>query len=130
MSLKRSPQVLQRRKRLVSLCTRLPEVDAAPLGTANQHLAFRVRKKIFAYYLYDHHGDGRIALCCKAMPGEQGFLVGKEPRRFFVPPYVGPKGWVGVRLDLAKVDWGEIAYLVGMAYRLSAPRTLVARLEL
>lgn len=52
-----------------------------------------------------------------------------DPRRFFVPPYLGPKGWVGVRLDLPRMAWGEIAYLVGTAYRMSAPRALVARLE-
>ncbi len=99
------------------------------VGVADQHVAFRVRKKTFAYYLYDHHGDARVALCCKAAPGEQGDLVEQDPRRFFIPPYLGPKGWVGVRLDLSGVDWGEIANLVGMAYRLSAPRALVARLE-
>src|SRR5262245_34398207 len=127
--MKRSPQVAQRRRRLVAMCGSLPEVDASPLGTGIRHLAFRIRKRIFAYYLFDHHGDGRIALCCKAEHGEQKRLVGRAPRRFFVPPYVGPKGWVGVRLDLSKVDWNEVAYLVGMAYRLTAPRSLVARLE-
>jgi hypothetical protein len=127
--LKPSREVALRRKRLVKLCSSLPEVDASAVGVANQHMAFRVRKKTLAYYLYDHHGDGRVALCCKAATGEQGGLVEQDPRRFFVPPYLGPKGWVGVRLDLSKVDWGEIAYLVGMAYRLSAPRALVARLE-
>jgi hypothetical protein len=128
--LKRSQETAKRRRRLVSLCTRLPEASASPVGATGRHLAFQVRKKTFAYYLYDHHGDGRIALVCKAAPGEQSLLVEKKPRRFFVPPYVGPKGWVGARLDLPTVDWGEIVYLVGMAYRLSAPRSLVARLEL
>jgi len=104
-------------------------MDALAVGVADQHLAFRVRKKTFAYYLHDHHGDGRIALCCKADPGEQNRIVEEDPRRFFVPPYLGPKGWIGVRLDRSNVDWGEVAYLVWMAYRLTAPKGLVARLE-
>jgi len=127
--LKRSRDVSNRRKRLLLICGALPEVTAVVEGRADEHLAFRVRKKTLAYYLYDHHGDGRIALWCKAAPGEQGVLVEKDPRRYFVPPYLGPRGWVGVRLDLPRVDWGAIAYLVGMAYRMSAPRTLVASLE-
>jgi phosphoribosylglycinamide formyltransferase-1 len=126
---KRSPQVARRRGRLAKICQALPEVDVAAEGRKNEHLTFRIRKKIMAYYLYDHHGDGRIALWCKAAPGEQESLLAKDPRRFFVPPYVGPGGWVGMRLDLATVDWGLVAYLVGMAYRLTAPRRLVARLE-
>lgn len=127
--MKRTREVANRRKRLLRLCRALPEVDESAIGHANQHLAFRVRKKTFAYYLFDHHGDGRVALCCKAEPGDQGRLVEGDARRFFVPPYLGPRGWVGVRLDLSRVNWGEIAYLLGMAYRLSAPRSLLARLE-
>jgi hypothetical protein len=119
----------RRRERLVALCAALPEVAAVVEGRADEHLAFQVRKKAFAYYLYDHHRDGRIALWCKAAPGEQEVLVGKDARRYFVPPYLGPRGWVGVRLDLGAVDWDTIAFLVGTAYRMSAPRALLARLE-
>lgn len=103
-TVKRTAQVVQRRRRLVAMCSALPEVSSSVMGRANQHLVFRVRKKTFAYYLYDHHGDGRIVIWCKAAPGEQASLVGQEPRRFFVPPYLGPSGWVGVRLDLARSD--------------------------
>jgi len=128
-TIKRSRETKARLARLVEIASSLPEVDVSSVGLANEHRAFRVRKKIFAYYLFDHHGDGRIALCCKAPPGEQGRLVAEKPRVFFVPPYVGPKGWIGVRLDLASVDWTEIAYHLRTAYRLAAPRTLAARLE-
>jgi phosphoribosylglycinamide formyltransferase-1 len=86
-----------------------------------QHLAFKVRKKIFAYYAYDHHGDGRIALLCKALPGEQVRLVQESPDRYFVPPYVGPKGWVGFRLDTRAVDWKLVKDLTFAAYFLTAP---------
>jgi phosphoribosylglycinamide formyltransferase-1 len=80
-----------------------------------------VRKKIFAYYAYDHHGDGRIALLCKAPPGEQVRLVQESPDRYFVPPYVGPKGWVGFRLDTRAVDWKLVKDLTFAAYFLTAP---------
>lgn len=127
--LKQSREAISRRKRLIRMCRALPEVENSAIGHSNEHVAFRVRRKIFAYYLFDHHGDGRIALCCKAVPGDQGRLVEQDSRCFFLPPYLGPRGWVGVRLDLPRVDWGELAYLIGMAYRLSAPRALVARLD-
>jgi hypothetical protein len=100
----------------------LPGVDVS--GVGDGHLAFRVKQKTFAYYLHDHHGDGRIALCCKAPPGEQGRLVEADPDRFFVPPYLGPKGWVACRLDLRSVDWEEVQNLVFAAYFLTAPVSL------
>lgn len=127
--MKRSPETTKRRRRLLEICASLPEAEAAVVGVKNEHLALRVRKKTFAYYLYDHHGDGRVALCCKGARGEQGRLVQDDPERFFVPPYLGPKGWVGMRLDLGRVDWNALQYLLRTAYRLSAPRALVARLE-
>jgi hypothetical protein len=103
----------------------LPDVEVC--GVGDRHLAFKVRKKTFAYYLYDHHGDGRIALCCKAPPGEQGRLVAGGPDRFFVPPYLGAKGWVALRLDLRRVGWREVRDLVFVAYFLTAPARLRAR---
>jgi hypothetical protein len=120
--LKRSREAEKRRARLVKICESLPDVEIS----GKQHLAFRVRGKTFAYYLYDHHGDGRIALSCKAPPGEQRKLVEQSPANYFVPPYLGPRGWVALRLDLRHVDWGEVVDLVVTAYRLIAPRRLVA----
>jgi YjbR len=66
------------------------------------------------------------ALCCKAAPGENAELVASDPVRFYLPSYVGPKGWVSLRLDLGEVDWGEAAELVLDSYRLVAPRRLAA----
>ena len=117
-TLDNSPDVAGRRKRLVALCHGLPEAIAERAGV--QHLAFKVSKKIFAYYAYDHHGDGRIALLCKAAPGEQSQLVDEDPVRYFVPPYVGPRGWVGLRLDSARVDWKAVKNLLSVAYVLTA----------
>jgi hypothetical protein len=116
-------------RRLVGICESLPDVQTAAIGRRSEHRSFLVRKKILAYYLVDHHGDGRIALWCKAAPGEQGRLVDEDPRRFFVPPYLGHRGWVGVRLDLGPVDWAQVAYLVRNAYRLTASRSQIARME-
>ncbi len=81
-------------------------------------------KKTFVMCMDDHHDDGRVALWCSAAPGVQGELVEHEPDRFFVPPYVGTRGWIGVRLDI-DVDWDEIAGIVTDAYRNVAPKTLV-----
>jgi hypothetical protein len=120
--LDKSPDVAGRRKRLVALCQGLPEATVERAGV--QHLAFKVRKKIFAYYAYDHHGDGRIALLCKAPPGEQSQLVDADPERYFVPPYVGPKGWVGLRVDSPRVDWRAVKNLLFVAYVLTAPDKL------
>jgi hypothetical protein len=126
VTLKPTKEADKRRQRLLEICSALPEAVSEVAGAT--HLSFRVRKKVFAYYLFDHHGDGVISLCCKAGPGEQGRLVEEDPRRFFVPAYLGPRGWVGVRLDMPRVDWGEIAYLVQTSYRMTAPRNLAAQL--
>ena len=92
----------------------------------NGNPTFRVGDKIFA--MAKDYGDGRIALLCKAPPGGQAVLVGADPERFFVPAYVGPKGWVGVRLD-SKPDWNEVTALVRRSYRLIAPKRLGTMIE-
>jgi hypothetical protein len=76
----------------------------------------------------DHHGDGRLAIWCRAAPGVQAQLVDEEPDRFFVPPYVGPSGWVGVRLD-HDVDWDEVAAIVRDALVLVVPAKVAAALQ-
>jgi predicted DNA-binding protein (MmcQ/YjbR family) len=91
---------------------------------------FRVRNKMFAMFAAagNHHGDGRPAVWCKAGPGNQAIMVDTAPQRFFVPPYVGPSGWIGIWLD-KRVHWGEISELVRDAYRLVASKRQVARLD-
>jgi len=89
---------------------------------------FRVRNKMFAMYMDNHHGSGRVAFWLKAPDGAQETLVESDPERFFVPPYVGPNGWVGVYLD-KKADWGEVTDLVEEAYRLVAGKRLCAELD-
>lgn len=84
---------------------------------------FRVRGKTFAAYLVNHHGDGRIALWLNSPDGAQSARVLEQPEFFFVPPYVGPKGWLGVHLDQG-LSWDEIAELVREAYEKVAPPAL------
>ena len=81
-------------------------------------------KKAFVMVLNDHHGDGRFALWCAAPEGMQQMLVEADPERFFVPPYVGHRGWLGVRLDRA-LHWDELAGIAEDAYAEVAPRKLV-----
>src|SRR6266576_4076735 len=95
-----------RRKRLVTICESFPEVVVEVAG--DQHIAFRIRKRIFAYYLFDHHGDGMIAFTCKSSLSEQRRLVRDDPDRFFVPAYLGSKGGSRFALDLDEVDWDTV----------------------
>jgi hypothetical protein len=113
--------------RLRKLCLALPEAHEVE---AWSEPTFRVRNKLFAMYAHanNHHGGGRPAVWCKAGPGNQELMVHAEPQRFFVPPYVGPSGWVGVWLD-RQVDWPELAGLLQDSYRLVAPKRLIATLK-
>ncbi|MCB1001831.1 MAG: MmcQ/YjbR family DNA-binding protein [Acidimicrobiales bacterium] len=85
-------------------------------------------KKVFVQ-MSDHHHDDRLGLWCAAPPGVMVELVEQEPTRFFRPPYVGVKGWLGVYLDVADVDWDELAEIVRDAYRAIAPAKLSAQLD-
>ncbi len=114
LSAKQLAHSSSRRERVIEICAALPEVTHEIAG--EEHIAFRVRKKIFAYYLFDHHDDGMIAFCCKSTLSEQRRLVRDDPESFFVPAYVGPRGWVGIRLDLDEVDWDIVDELARQAY--------------
>jgi hypothetical protein len=87
---------------------------------------FRVRGKTFATYVVNHHGDGRLALWLAAPPGAQQHYTESEPKHFFVPPYVGPRGWLGVHLNKG-LDWKRIAERVREAYVAAAPKNWVPR---
>jgi hypothetical protein len=108
------------------LCLALPETTERPSHGAPTW--FIRDKKTFVMFLDDHHGDGRLAIWCAAPAGVQELLVEEEPARFFRPPYVGHRGWLGVRLDV-EVDWDEMAGIVEDAYRMVAPKQLIAKLE-
>lgn len=111
--------------RLRRLCTALPETTER---LSHGEPAWFVRgKKTFVTYA-DHHHDDRLGFWCAAPPGAQEALVAAEPQRFFRPPYVGHRGWLGVYLD-TPVDWAEIAEIVTDAYRVVAPKSLVVLLD-
>src|SRR5947209_5399648 len=112
----------QCKARLAKICDALPETDQRPGGEGGRHIAYTVRVKTFAYFTEDHHGDGRLALTCKAPAGEQPVLVASNPEQFFVPPYLGHRRWIGLWLDRPSVDWQEVAELLTEAYRLTAPK--------
>jgi len=108
--------------RLREICLALPETSERLSHGAP---TFFVRgKRAFVMVLTDHHGDGRFAIWCAAPPGMQQMLVEADPERFFVPPYVGHRGWLGFRLDRA-LDWNELAGIIEDAYAEVAPQKLV-----
>ena len=102
------------------VCLSFPEAEeVVSHGFPN----FRVRGKTFATYVINHHGDGRVALWLNSPSGSQDHYAKSEPRHFFVPPYVGPRGWLGVHLDKG-LSWQRVAALVRQAYEKVAPRAL------
>jgi hypothetical protein len=114
------------RERLRRITGTFPEVSERPSHGAT---TFFVRdKRVLCYLSDDHHGDGRLAVICAAPPGVQEELISAEPERFYRPPYVGHRGWIGLRLDIAP-DWDEVEALLDEAYRVVAPVTLVRRLD-
>jgi hypothetical protein len=111
--------------RLRAICLALPETTER---ISHGEPTWFVRDtKTFVTYA-DHHHDDVVGFWCAAPEGVQAMLVGSAPERFFRPPYVGHRGWLGVRLDVP-VDWEEVTELVEDAYRTVAPKTLVAVLD-
>jgi hypothetical protein len=107
---------------LRAICLALPE---ATEKEAWGDPTFRVRDKIFAM---EKRGDGRVSVWLKAPEGFQRMIVEADPDLYFVPPYVGHKGWIGIRLD-DRPDWQDVCRLIERSYRLVAPKRLVSRLE-
>jgi len=116
----------ERFRRLSAICLALPEAMREDKGS---HASFLVRKKTFAYYLNNHHGDEIVSVCSKALPGDNLFLIDANPKKFYLPSYIGPRGWVGLRMDLATVDWNEVKELVHGSYLQTAPRKLRRLIE-
>ena len=110
--------------RLRALCLALPE---ATEKTAWGEPTWRIRGKLFAQLDDHHHGADHLAVWLPAALGVQELLVRSDPERFFVPPYVGHRGWVGVRID-GRPDWRLVTTLVRDAYRQVAPKRVLDRL--
>ena len=112
--------------RVREACVALPEVTER---LSHGSPTWFVRgKRTFVMFLDDHHDDGRLAIWCAAPPGVQDDLVESDPGRFFRPPYVGHRGWIGLRLDV-EPDWDEVAGVCEEAYRAVAPKSLRFELD-
>jgi hypothetical protein len=112
--------------RLAKLCLALPEAVCEREG---RHATFTVRKKVFAYFLDNHHGDGVIGACVRGDKRANAALVSKHPKRYFSPAYIGSRGYLGVRLDMARVDWKDVGARVAESYRSVAPKKLLEGLS-
>ena len=113
--------------RMSAICLALPEVTERASHSAPTWFV-QDKKAFVQLWEHGHHQDEFPHLWCAAPPGAQGELVTTEPDRFFRPPYVGGRGWLGVRLDVA-LDWDELDGICEEAYRVIAPPRLVARLD-
>jgi phosphoribosylglycinamide formyltransferase-1 len=100
-------------ERLTKICLALPQAECE---RESRHATFRFRKKVFAYFLDNHHGDGIVAACVRGDSREHARLIASAPKRFFSPAYIGPRGYLGVRLDTGRVDWKDVAARVGASY--------------
>jgi predicted DNA-binding protein (MmcQ/YjbR family) len=109
--------------RITELCQGLPEAERALRG---DHADFRVRKRVFAYFLNNHHGDGIVSICCKSELGQNVDRASTDPQRFYLPAYIGARGWFGLRLDRGTIDWREVANVLELSYCLVAPKALAA----
>jgi len=121
------PRPDPRLTRVLKLALALPEATVDRHGS---HATFRVRKKVFAYFLDNHHGDGIVALTCKVGPGDHTALVAAQPDRFYLPAYIGSRGWVALRLDRGEIDWEEVGELLRDSFRRTAPKTLAAKVPI
>jgi phosphoribosylglycinamide formyltransferase-1 len=109
--------------RFTRICLALPEARREVSG---RHAGFLVGKKTFAYYLDDHHSDGIVSICGKVAPGANAEMIAADPVRYYMPAYIGPRGWVALRLDVGDVEWEEVATLAVHSYRRVASKRLVA----
>jgi predicted DNA-binding protein (MmcQ/YjbR family) len=110
-----TPREDERLVRLTAICLSLPHAERQIQGL---HANFKAKKKTFAYFVSDHHGDGIVGMLCKVLAGDNAALIKSDPKRFYMPAYVGPRGWVGLRLDVGRVDWSEVEELVKGSYQM------------
>jgi hypothetical protein len=107
--------------RLTKICLGFPWAERKVQGL---HASFTAKKKTFAYFVNDHHGDGIVGVWCKVLPGDNDALIKADPKRFYMPAYVGPRGWVGLRLDVGRINWDEVKELARGSYLLVCGKKL------
>ena len=118
-------------KRVRKICLALPESsERLSHGEPTFFVGAKNGKggKVFVSIVNNHHGDGIVGITFPAEPGAQATMIEADPRRFYRPPYVGPSGWVGMRLDVA-IDWEEVAEIAEESWRLVAPKRIAAALD-
>jgi predicted DNA-binding protein (MmcQ/YjbR family) len=113
-------------QKLTAICGELAETESKQLGN---HTEFRVHGRVFAYFLDNHHGDGIVSVCCKTQMGENVDRASQDPQRYYLPAYIGPRGWFGMRLDRGAIDWSEVRNIVENSYRLAAPKRLARAMD-
>ena len=111
------------RLKVAEIVESFPEGLARPV--AGVHLRLEVRDKKFGWFMENHHGDERLAINCKALPGVAQAMVESNDIVYHIPKYVGKKGWVGIWVDVPGIDWDEVRDLLYEAYCLSAPKSLL-----
>ena len=116
----------ERRARVVTIVEGLPEAGVVAAGN---HLSLEVRRKRFGWFLDDHHGDGRLAINCKAPHGVAEQLANHAQDKFHIPKYISHLGWLGLWLDTPQIDWTEVETILLGAYRLAAPKKLITELD-
>jgi predicted DNA-binding protein (MmcQ/YjbR family) len=112
--------------RVTKVTLTFPETSRHIYGS---HAQFLVQKKTFAYFLNNHHGDGIVGITCKVLPDESKALIEAQSERFYSPAYLASKGWVGLRLDVGKIDWDEVRELLLTSYTLIAPKRLADQVK-
>jgi predicted DNA-binding protein (MmcQ/YjbR family) len=126
MAKKKAAKAAAALDRLKAICESLP-------GTTHEawydHHTFKVGKKTFAYYLNNHHGDGKYAVACKSTKPRQAELVRSDPERFYLPAYMAHQGWIGLRVDVLPIDWDLVATVMIEGFRLQAAKKLLAMLD-
>ena len=120
-AVRKSPTGNLQRKRIVKILKTLPEAEAKPIGL---HASLEVRGKRFGWFMVDHHGDGRVAISCKASAEMHDILKQLAPAHFHLSKY-GNKAWVGLWLDLPKLDWHAVELALKGAYEKTAPKKLL-----
>jgi predicted DNA-binding protein (MmcQ/YjbR family) len=111
-------------KRVTEIALKLPETSRK---VQRSHAQFLVRKKPFAYLLDNHHGI--VSITGKVLPGDNKALAEFQPKRFYLPAYIGSRGWVALRLDVGKIDWEEVEELLKGSYGLIASRKLAEQVQ-
>lgn len=118
------------RARIATIVEKLPEGKAARITgqTGGEHMSLEVRGRRFGWFLDSHHGDGRLAINCKVPALVAAQMRSLVPAQFHIPKYLGSKGWIGLWLDIADIDWGQVEICLVESYRTVAPKSLLVSL--